>query len=254
MGRWSARLAPPFLDFAHDRGARRLLDLGCGTGTLSAALRRRAADAEIVGIDPVEEFVAFARQRVADPRARFQVGDAQALPFADGAFDATLSLLIFQELPAPDQALAEMRRVTRAGGTVATCQWDFVAGMPMTSCFWDAVVAVHPGAAAERRSDKRMPSGCVSEAQFVDLWGGCGLGDVAATTLEVVQDFDSFEDYWTPFQSGATSTSSYSATLPPETRDALKHKLKQMVLGEKPDGRFTMTARAFAVRGRVPQG
>lgn len=257
MGRWSARLASLFLDFAGVDGSGRSLDVGCGTGVLSAAIRARAADAEIAGVDPVADFVADAGRKMPDPKARFQVGSADALPYEDGAFDATLSLLIFQELPDQARAVREMRRVTRPGGRVATSQWDFARGFPMTSRYWEAVYAVLPEAEAERQSGKRMPGGCASEAQFGDLWRGAGLEEVETATLEVTQDFASFEDYWAPFLGGATSTSSYAETLAPEVRAAVKRELKRLVLGEAAGntmGPVTMTARAFAVRGRVPRG
>ncbi len=252
MGRWSARLAGPFLDFAELEKAARLLDVGCGTGVLCELLRGRFPEAEIVGVDPTEEFIAHARATLGDARTRFEVAGADSLPFADDSFDAALALLILQELSEPEQAAAEMSRVVRPGGTVATSQWDFVDGLPMVTGFWDAVVAVHPPARAERDAGGRMPRGCGSEDALAAVWRAGGLVDVETATLTIEQYFASFEDYWTPFLGGATPTSSYAAALPPEVREAVATDLERTLLGGGPDGPFTLEAHAFTVRGRVP--
>lgn len=82
MGRWSARLAPLFIHFAGVEDGQRVLDVGCGTGSLSAALLSVCTDIRVVGVDPVVEYVAFTRQDVRDHRAVFQTSAAEALPFA----------------------------------------------------------------------------------------------------------------------------------------------------------------------------
>ncbi len=252
MGRWSARLAGPFLDFTGIEEATALLDVGCGTGVLCEVLRGRFPEVEIVGVDPTEDFIAHARATLGDARTRFEVAGAYSLSFADDSFDAALALLILQELSEPEQAAAEMSRVIRPGGTVATSQWDFVDGLPMATRFWDAVVAVHPPARAERAAGGRMPKGCGSEDALAAVWRAGGLVEVEATTLAIEQDFASFEDYWAPFLGGATPTSSYAAALPPEVREAVAAELERTLLGDGPDGPFTLQARAFTVRGRVP--
>ena len=138
MGRWSTRLAKSFVDFARLGPRGRLLDIGCGTGALSAALMDAVPGCVVVGVDPSEDYVAFCRERFCDERLGFEVGDAVALPFDDATFDATLSMLILQEIPDARLAVREMGRVTRPGGLVCTCQWDFDDGLPMLALFWDA--------------------------------------------------------------------------------------------------------------------
>jgi SAM-dependent methyltransferase len=86
MGRWSARLAPSFLRFAEVQDGQNVLDVGCGTGILSRALVSFEASVKITGIDPVQDYVSFAREAVSTRRAQFEVGVAESLPFADGAF------------------------------------------------------------------------------------------------------------------------------------------------------------------------
>jgi len=253
MGRWSARLAPAFLDFCQIDSPGRVIDVGCGTGVLSEAAAARWPDVEVLGIDPAPDYVAFARARLSGKTATFRVGDALALPGPAAAFDGALALLILQEFDRPERLVAEMARLTRPGGTVATCQWDFVDGMPMLTQFWNAVAAVEPGAASARE-DARAPRGRTTEASLAALWRGCGLADVATGTLRVVQDFTDFEDYWAPFLSGATPTSTYAAGLPGEVQAALRTALRRRILGDGPDRPFSLGATALAVRGRVPQG
>ena len=119
MGRWSTRLAPSFIGFAGVRDGQRILDVGSGTGSLSRALL--AVGAKVVGVDPVVDYVSFAKEAVRDARVEFKVGVAEALPFPEESFDAALGLLILQDLTEASRAVREMARVTRRGGTVATC-------------------------------------------------------------------------------------------------------------------------------------
>ena len=144
MGRWSARLAPSFIRFAGVEDGERVLDVGCGTGSLSSALLLAGPAIQVVGVDPVPAYVAFARQAVGDPRAEFQTSGVEQLPFPEAAFDAVLACLVLQEVAEPGRALQEMARVTRVGGCVAACQWDFDGGLPMQSIFWDAAKALAP--------------------------------------------------------------------------------------------------------------
>jgi SAM-dependent methyltransferase len=253
MGRWSARLAPLFLDFAQVAGAQRLLDVGCGTGTLAKAIHARNGATVVVGIDPAWEFIRHLHQEIAGDRAWFHLGDAQCLPYPDSVFDGALGLLVFQEMADPERAIGEWARVTRPGGTVATCRWDFMSGMTMFSTFWDAVTGVDPDKVAERAAKKAARPPIASEQAFADFWRNGGLCEVETGTVEITQDFANFDDYWMPFLSDATPGSSYVSTLPPEDRDALKTDLRQRLLGDRPDGPFTLPARALVVRGNVPK-
>ena len=104
-------------------GREKVLDAGCGTGSLSATLAKVTGAAEIVGIDPSKAFIEYARIQVADPRVSFEVGDAQDLRYPDHTFDVCLALLAVDHIPDAPKAAKEMRRVTKTLGIVAIAMW-----------------------------------------------------------------------------------------------------------------------------------
>jgi SAM-dependent methyltransferase len=124
MGRWSIRLAPLYVNFAKLRDEGRVLDVGCGTGALVKVVGGMTRQAEIVGVDPAQSFVDYARSQISNARIKLEVGDAMQLPFPTASFHQTLSLLVMMFIPEPEKAAREMKRVTRPGGTVSACTWD----------------------------------------------------------------------------------------------------------------------------------
>lgn len=248
MGRWSQRLAPKLVDYARITDGARVLDVGSGTGALSLAIASAHPRCEVVGIDPSPAYVEFARTRSPNPRIRFEVGDAQNLRLPDKSVDASLASLVINFIPDARKAVSEMRRVTKPGGTVAACVWDYNEGMTMLRVFWDAAVALDP--AAEKLDERHMPYS--RKGQLAALWTASGLADVEDTALEIQLDFASFDDYWAPFLNGQGPAGAYAVSLPAERRAALENRLRAAVLRGRPDGPFTMKARAWAVRGRVP--
>src|SRR5215475_13739545 len=130
MGRWSQRLAPLFIDFAGAADGEKILDVGCGTGSLTFALVKAADLNEIAAIDYSPVFVEEANRRNTDPRIKVRQADACALPFEGGMFDRALALLVLHFVPEAGRAVAEMRRVVRSGGVVAAAVWDHLGGMP----------------------------------------------------------------------------------------------------------------------------
>lgn len=129
MGRRSQRLAPLFVEFIGARAGERILDVGCGTGSLTLALTHARVEA-VVGIDPSSPYIEFARSRTSDPAIRFDVGDGTTLPYEDDTFDRSVSMLVLDVVPDPAPMVADMRRVTRPGGTVAGLVNDFRCGYP----------------------------------------------------------------------------------------------------------------------------
>jgi SAM-dependent methyltransferase len=247
VGRWSRQTARVFLDWLAVPPASRWLDVGCGTGALSAAILTVAHPARVTGLDASQEYAAYASARLQDARAEFQQGDAQALPFVDGAFDVTVSALMLNFLPDPRRGLAEMVRVTRPDGVVAVYLWDYAGEMQLMRHFWDAAAALDP-AAAELDEGRRFPL-CSAEA-LEQLFNTTGLRDVTVRAIDVPTVFRDFDDYWTPFLGGQGPAPSYVVALSEERRVALRERIRAG-LPSAADGSITLTARAWAARGHV---
>jgi SAM-dependent methyltransferase len=249
MGRWSARLAPLFLEFAGIHDGTRVLDVGCGTGSLVQAVANLTERSEIVGVDPAAGFIAYARQRFTDPRITFDHGSALDLPYPESAFDQSLSMLVLMLIPTPAKAASEMRRVTKPGGNVAACTWDGAGGMELTNIFWSEAVRLDP--AAENRGERARH--CNLKGHLSDLWKATGLDDVEETAIDIQMEFNSFDDYWLPMLHRVGPTGVYIAALSDESRNALREALRRRLLDGRLDGPFVLHARSWAVRGAVPK-
>jgi SAM-dependent methyltransferase len=247
MGRWSRLLAPEYIAFAGIRDGERVLDVGTGTGSVATALAAAMPCSDVVGIDPSEAFIAYAKSNARSDRLRFELGDAQALGHKDASFDQAMSLLVMNFVPDHEKAIGEMRRVTRPGGTVSACVWDYNAGMEMLRFFWDEVVALD--AAMEPKDERHMK--LCREGQLGALWRKAGLTNVQEGALTIEQRYVSFEDYWTPFLKGAGPGGAYVVSLTDERRRRLEARLQKRLLGDGPDREFTLRARAWCVRGNL---
>ncbi|WP_262030636.1 class I SAM-dependent methyltransferase [Microvirga sp. Mcv34] len=250
MGRWSRRLARPFLDFAGLEAGERVLDVGCGTGSLTFTLPQVADVGRIDAIDYSEVYVEAAKERNADPRIAIAQGDVCALPFEDGVFDRTLALLVLHFVPESEQALREMSRVTKAGGTVAAAVWDSFGGVPVQRMFWDTAAALDPSAAAIRGENYFKP--LTRPGQMEALWADSGLVDVAEIPLMIRMEFRNFADFWSPIAAGESPLGKYVTGLDDDNRAAFEGGLRAAYEGGRPDGPRSFAAVALACRGTVP--
>lgn len=249
MGRWSAVLAPAFLPFACVRRPASILDIGCGAGSLLRAAVERWPASRLVGIDPVPAFIGRARSTIGPDRVDLVAGAVEALPFAGCAFECCLSLLVLQEIEDRALALSEMRRVTRADGVVAACQWDFVRGMPIIAALRDALEIAAPGICKARNPGASHAFS--SEAELSQCWHAAGLSDVETARIGVTLTYANFTDLWEPLLSGSTPMTSLVVSLPPHARDEVRMVLKQKFAGSGRDVPFAITSAALAVRGRA---
>jgi len=247
MGRWSRLLAPAFITFAGVKDGNRVLDVGTGTGSAAAAVEASMPKSEVVGIDPSAGSIAYAQKKAKSGRARFEVGDAQALKFDTASFDNVLALLVMNFIPDHHKAIDEMRRVTRPEGTISSCVWDYDAGMQSLRFFWDDAIALDP--AIEPRDERHMKLS--RQGQLGDLWKEAGLVEVTEQPLTINQSFSSFNEYWGPFTTGAGPGGAYVVSLPEDRRRQLETRLRKRLLGDRQEGPFTLTARAWCVRGKV---
>jgi ubiquinone/menaquinone biosynthesis C-methylase UbiE len=249
MGRWSRILAPEYIAFAGVRNGDRVLDVGTGTGSLASAIEARMPSSQIVGVDPSEGFIAYAKKNTKSGRAHYEVGDAQALKFKDASFDDTMALLVMNFIPDHNKAISEMRRVTRPQGVVSACVWDYDAGMQMLRFFWDEAVALDPS--IEPKDERHMKLS--HQGQLAELWKKAGLVNVEEKPVTIEQSYSSFDDYWGPFTKGAGPGGAYVVSLPEDRRHQLEARLRKRLLGDRNDGGFVLKARAWCVRGEVPK-
>lgn len=247
VGRWSRHVAVEFVRWLDIPAGRRWLDVGCGTGALTATVLAEAAPAEVTGVDPSEGFLANARERVPDSRATFCLGDAGSLPVAGRRVDAAVSGLALNFVPDPRRAAAEFARVVTPGGVAAAYVWDYADGMEMMRHFWSAAAALDP-AVADVDEGKRFPL-CRPEP-LRHLWTDVGLDDVVVRAIEIPTVFADFNDYWLPFLGGQGPAPGYAMSLTDERRQTLREELRDR-LPFGVDGSIPLTARAWAVKGIV---
>jgi SAM-dependent methyltransferase len=249
VGRWSRPLADLFLAWFAAPTAGRWLDVGCGTGALTAAVLESADPVSVVGIDPSPAFLGAAQAAIPDPRARFEPGDARALPVASGGYDAVVAGLVLNFVPEPALAVAEMVRAARPGGAVGAYVWDYHGEMQRARYFWAAVAATDAAAAA---LDPFPHFHTCEPGPLRDLFRAAGLGDVAVEAIDLPMTFRDLDDFWLPFtMAGASAAQRYASALD----DGRKAALRERLLATLPfaaDGSLCLIDRAWAVRGTKP--
>ena len=252
MGRWSRRLAPLFIEHAGLADGEEVLEIGCGTGSLSFALVEAAALGGLTAIDHSPIYLAAAQAKAGDARIRFEEGDGCALRFPDASFDRTLSRLVLPSvLPQPEQMVAEMRRVTRPGGTVAAAFWDSPGGSPHQRMLWDIAAVLDDAAGAAR--DRTMSRPIYALGALARMWADAGLEEIDQRSLMIRVDFADFADYWEPFASGEGALGAYVASLGAAARQHLERHLRSAYLTGRSDGKRSFVSVAVSCRGVVPK-
>jgi len=232
MGRYSVRLAPLFADFAGVRAGQRVLDVGAGTGALTAEIVGRGA--EVVAVEPSPEFVAALRVRY--PELEAHEAPAEEMPFADDSFDTALAQLVVAFMADAPAAIREMARVAR---TVAVCMW----GVEEVQMF-AAIARIAPafgGGHAEQGARRYRTSD-----ELRDLLEGAGLADVAMCELDVTASYRGFEEFWSALGRQVGPAGAWLHSLDDEQR-ARAHDELHRELGA-PVGPFELHGRAFGAR------
>jgi SAM-dependent methyltransferase len=243
MGIWSRLAGEIFLNWLAPCSGLRWIDIGCGNGAFTELIVERCAPAEVQGIDPSEGQLAFARGRHTARVAEFRQGNAMALPFSEGSFDAAVMALVIFFVPDPAKGVAEMVRVVCSGGTVASYAWDIMGdGFPLEPLRIEM--------RAMGLSPLTPPSAAASRIEALrELWTGAGLNEVETREITVQRTFDDFDDFWTTslLSSGVGPT---IAAMTSGDVELLKTRVRARLPADAV-GRITFGARANAVKGRV---
>jgi SAM-dependent methyltransferase len=213
--------------------------VGAGPGALTAEVAGRIGGAGVSAVEPSEPFAAALRERFPDSDIRR--ASAEALPFPDDEFDATLAQLVVQFLDDPVAGIRELARVTRTHGTVAACVWDHAGRRGPLSTFWAGVRAT--GATPPERGDPPGTRG----GDLARILTDAGLGHVQETALTVRVVHASFEEWWEPYEHAAGPAGAYVATLDAAARQEVREACRALL----PAPPFTITGTAWAARGTV---
>jgi SAM-dependent methyltransferase len=238
MGRYSVGLTAQMADLAGVAEGQRALDVGCGPGALTAELVDRLGPGAVAAVDPSSSFVTAAAER--NPGVDVRVAAAEDLPFGDDEFDAALAQLVVHFMADPVAGLREMARVTRPGGAVAACVWDHAGGQGPLGVFWRAVHEIDPDA----RDESDLAG--AREGHLAELFAAAGLDALEQSVLAVEVEHPTFEEWWEPFTLGVGPAGAYVSGLTGADRDRLRELCRSLL----PSPPFTVTARAWAVRGR----
>jgi SAM-dependent methyltransferase len=245
MGVWSRLAGDVFIDWLKPPHGLRWIDVGCGNGAFTELLVDRCTPVEVQGIDPSEGQITFARGRPAARLAKFQIGDAMALPFADASFDAAVMALVLFFVPEPARGVAEMVRVTKPGGTVSAYAWDVLGGGFPINAVWEELRALGvPPTMPPRPEASRIDN-------MAALWRDAGLQGVEMREITVSRMFANFDDFWATTQL-SPAAKPILAALGSHGMDTLKSRTRAR-LPISPDGSITYSSRANAVKGRKPK-
>jgi len=242
MGRYLPTLSVVFADAAQVDPGLRALDVGCGPGGLTTELVRRLGPTAVSAVDPSPTFVAACRGR--HPGVDVRSGVAEDLPFRDHEFDVTLGSLVSGFFSDPARAGHQMRRVTRPGGRVGLCFWEFER-MPLLTTFWGAVSDIDPAAVGESDRFGRRPG------QLAGLLEATGLDDVTESSLRATAEYADPDDWWSSFTGGAGPVGAQYLKMTVDEREKVRSRGFEL-LG-RPSASFGLEAYAWCAVGTVPR-
>lgn len=244
MGRWSRELARTFVRWLDIPPGRHWLEIGCGTGALTARICEVGHPASILATDQSEQFIAHDRVAHQDQRVQFRTASAGELPARESGYDAVVSSLVLNFLPDPAAAVREMRSLAAEGGVVAACVWDYADGMQFLRRFWDAAVELDPAA---RKYDEGERFPICSPSALEAVFREAGFSQVGLEAFEIPTRFRDFDDYWSPFVGGPGPAPGYLSSLSARRQHDLAQRLAA-TLPRNEDGSIALTAKAWAVR------
>lgn len=246
IGRWSRQVAPIFLSWLNFTAGRRWLDVGCGTGALSAAIVDHCAPRWVAGVEPSEGFLTAAKENLAG-RVMLYRGAATHIALDNSAVDWVVSGLVLNFVQDQRAALIEMTRVAANGGAIGAYVWDYAGKMELIRIFWDVATELDPNAA---RMDEGIRFPLCNPEALMELFASAGLSGVEVMAIDTLTSFASFEDYWQPFLGGQGPAPTYVMALDAAARARLRDRLRARIPIQA-DGSISLIARAWSVRATV---
>ncbi len=244
MGRWSKKVGEKFLEWLAPAEKLSWLDVGCGNGAFTETVQAKCAPSDILGVDPSQEQLDVANSRVTSKKIEYRIGSAQSLPFTDNTFDIAVMALAINLPPDPAEAAAEMVRVTRSGGSVATYMWDIPNGG----------ITMEPLRSALSQMNIDTPifgEAITTPENMTALWKNAGLNDVNLTRIEIDLSFKSFNEFWHSNTAMQNTVVRAMESLSETEIQVLKDNLKSS-LPTGSSGNICYGAVANAVKGVVP--
>ena len=243
MGVWSQIVGKEFIEWLNPKSGQSWIDIGCGTGAFTAQIAKLCSPSQLLGIEPSEHQIEFARKRSMAHSATFQTGDATDLPCEPSSFDvATMALVLFF-LPDPVLGMAEMKRVVKSEGTLAAYVWDIPGGgLPHE---W-----------LQREFRKREidyplpPSSDVSRMDELEkLWTEEGIQSIECKQIKVSRSFKNFEEFWN-INASVQAVTTVLDELSPQTVTEIRSNIERE-LGYDSNGSVTVHGHANAIKGIV---
>lgn len=242
IGRYGAELAVGLIRASGVTPGQRVLDVGCGAGALTERLAALLGRNSVCAVDPAPDAVSVTRRRL--PGIDVRVAPAEELPFPDAEFDAVLAQLVVSFMSDPVAGAREMSRVAKPGAPIATCVWDFGAGMTVLRHFWDAAAQVDTAA---RDHDQAATHRYATAESLAELWTAAGLSDVTTGELEAGTDYADFDDLWEPMTIPDGAPGRYLEQLDEARIEQIRRAVWERV--DRPEGPFRLTARAWYALG-----
>lgn len=245
MGRWSRKVAPLFLEWLNPKDGQTWIDIGCGTGELTALIADKYSPAQLTGIDPSEGYINFAKERIKS--ANLEVGNALEIELPDNSIDMAVSGLVLNFVPDQPKAISEMARIVRPDGSVALYVWDYAGHMQIMRYFFDIARQFDANSA---EYDDGIKAPICRPKPLKQAFENAGMIEVETTAIDIPTPFQNFDDYWAPFMAGTGSAPKYCASLSKDIQNKIRDAVSAK-LPTGPDGEILLAARAWAVRGKV---
>ena len=233
FARLCAHPVPALLDAV--RPATRLLDVGCGPGTVATA-----ADIDVVSVDAAADMVALA--------AGACVAALPALPFRDNEFDAVTANFVLNHVGSPRAALRELRRVTSPGGRVAVTIWAVPAaeGQTLLGRAVQAAGVERPAHLPMLEPHEDFPR---TEEGLAALLREAGFAAATCRTLSW-DHRTTVDEWWQGPAAGVATIGQIIASQPAEVRARIRQHLESLCDPE-PDGTLLLSHRALLAHGRA---